>query len=110
MIPSSGNHRKKKRPGEGSVSDPCPGSELILKTSRCALSMKQWGLVKISVIINNINTNSGNTRSSAPWPGRKEEEGLGQDLSCPGNSFSPECEGGSFSNPTLTSSRATKCQ
>lgn len=109
MIPSSGNHRKEKRPGEGSVSDLCPGSELILKASRCALSMKQWGLVKISAIVNNINTNSGNIRNSAPWPGRKEE-GLGQDLLCLGNSFSPECVGSSFSNPTLTSSRATKCQ
>lgn len=109
MIPSSGNHRKEKGPEECSVSDPCPGSELILKTSRCALSMKQWGLVKISVIVNNIKMNSGNIRNSAPWPGRKEE-GLGQDLSCPGNSFSPECVGSSFSNLTLTGSRATKCQ
>ena len=77
MIPGSGNHRKEKGPEERSVSDPCPGSELILETSRCALSMKQWGLVKISVIVNNIKMNSGNIRNSAPWPGRKEE-GLGR--------------------------------
>lgn len=110
VTPTSGSRRNGERHGEGSITDLCPGSELMLMTSRCAVSTEQWGLlVRLSIIVNNINTNSSNVWNSAPWPGR-EKERLDQDLSHPGNSFSRECVGNSFSSLTLPGSRETKCQ